>query len=293
MRQSCEGPACASSCANGGAESTLAFVGHKRGCYVKTETYEYVGEGMGEYDTVPRHVNRGCCCCFSGKSSSSWRCCCPVPSETTPGSPGLLFSTTLFCMTALGALGIFFLVAAAVTSPDAGRHGIAGNSTGHHPAEPPRFRCTTGLLDWNFWRWSDEKREWCCHHAEVGCENVGYDCFRGKTAEWPDRQNKWCCKEVGLGCSEDDFNCKDSLENWTVAWTFAKKSWCCSQGGPCEGFNTSTSAGSSSTSTSTTTQRHLGAADAVQASQGSKKKTRERRLATRQLHGSKVDKDTA
>jgi len=234
----------------------LAYVGRNQGCYVKRETYEFVGEGLGEFDAVPMRLSRDWWCLGSRSCSKPGYWCLRAPSKESPcptcGHCSFVGAFSC-CMLALGLLGVGLLVAVVVGDLDdghraSGTHRLASREDGATRSEGSSaaelqhgHSCSAGLLDWNLRRWSDERKEWCCQHANTGCDHLGYDCLQGDAHAWPQSQRKFCCKSVGLGCSDDDFDCQEDLKTWTIDWTFGKKRWCCSQGGPCENLNSTRS----------------------------------------------------
>lgn len=75
------------------------------------------------------------------------------------------------------------------------------------------FDCLAGRNNWRE-GWSKSKKEWCCRHTDIGCEQepgderptrppfacrVGYWNFR---EGWSSDKKEYCCKFEGLGCED-------------------------------------------------------------------------------------------
>jgi len=116
------------------------------------------------------------------------------------------------------------------------------------------FDCTEGASNFDA-GWSEAKKDWCCHHASIGCpkpvpDGDPFDCAEGAKnldAGWSDAKKQWCCQHASVGCpkqvaplvgepsaavmatttTEEPFNCKEEVHNLDTSWSEMKKQWCC------------------------------------------------------------------
>lgn len=112
--------------------------------------------------------------------------------------------------------------------------------------------------------WPEEKRQWCCEHEQIGCDDVAdsqepdkpasaqlYDCHAGtKTLHqsWSKAKKDWCCQQMVIGCEEDtkptggaieadlygsgdssmgDYDCTVEANSWRTSWSDGQKKACC------------------------------------------------------------------
>mmetsp|Transcript_44512 Transcript_44512/g.139504 ORF Transcript_44512/g.139504 Transcript_44512/m.139504 type:complete len:693 (-) Transcript_44512:144-2222(-) len=121
----------------------------------------------------------------------------------------------------------------------------SGNSTdGGDGAGEPRFDCDVGHSD-RVLTWSEGKKAWCCEHRSRGCTSTSgssppFDCKDGldRPEKWPLGKRMWCCENARAGCqpttslspghrTSAPFDCLAAYRNWKLAWSDAKKQWCC------------------------------------------------------------------
>eukprot|EP00443_Scrippsiella_acuminata_P065653 CAMPEP_0115428516 /NCGR_PEP_ID=MMETSP0271-20121206/30022_1 /TAXON_ID=71861 /ORGANISM="Scrippsiella trochoidea, Strain CCMP3099" /LENGTH=234 /DNA_ID=CAMNT_0002853621 /DNA_START=41 /DNA_END=743 /DNA_ORIENTATION=+ len=152
------GPACggcATPCEVGEGDPGLVFVGKSRGSYVKTETYEYVGEGAGDFDTVmlPQPLHRSACC--------KWVCCILVLACLAVVALYLMWNEEMFPFT--------------LARYDCNR----GDTNSWRQAKRDYccaeeekgclYDCDVGDVE----AWRQAKTDYCCAEEEKGCL---YDC---------------------------------------------------------------------------------------------------------------------
>jgi len=117
-------------------------------------------------------------------------------------------------------------------------------------AAPQPFDCLAGFASWEE-AWTDEKKAWCCKHANRGCAtdlhkssstSEPYECLAGLAnweADWSPKKQKWCCEHRSRGCAPSTttapsvttttvrFDCLAGWAAWEKLWDDDKKSWCC------------------------------------------------------------------
>jgi hypothetical protein len=110
---------------------------------------------------------------------------------------------------------------------DAGRDFLfAGRSEitercGGRPTHHEAFDCAAGYARWQA-GWSQEKKTWCCHHEQKGCQEW-YNCWAH--GDWTGAQADWCCKNENRGCppTQAPYDCY----NHQGLWSLAQKDYCC------------------------------------------------------------------
>lgn len=105
------------------------------------------------------------------------------------------------------------------------------------------YDCAAGYLNWQA-GWSLGKKDWCCRHYGRGCpttSSLPYDCHAGY-ANWEDGwsqgKQEWCCRRYNRGCPMPSttsawlpYDCSAGYANWERGWSPGKKTWCCRHGG--------------------------------------------------------------
>jgi len=62
-----------------------------------------------------------------------------------------------------------------------------------------------------------------------------YDCeagFSNWEAGWSENKKAWCCEHAQRGCEQehsDPYDCNAGFSNWEAGWSESKKAWCCQQ----------------------------------------------------------------
>lgn len=246
----------------------MVFVGRARGAYIRSETYEYVGEGQGNYDTVtlPGQRRRHCQLCFLGLLVACmmvalcwvlWETQCTSTTtiavvsdfDCNDGEPDTWVEEKqsfccererrgcpLNCDAGLNDFGDGWSVAKKIWC-------CSNEDKGCLDGIGP-FDCDAGIS--NFERgWSDDKQVWCCLNAERGCPmppsttttSAPFDCdlgFSNWEAGWSRPKIVWCCDNFGRACpptTSPPYDCKAGLSNAGAGWSTDKKAWCCQNKG--------------------------------------------------------------
>jgi len=92
-----------------------------------------------------------------------------------------------------------------------------------------QLNCQIGLGSWRT-GWTPAKRDWCCHHAQLGCLDVATH-LAPVSASTP--QATPVTKPVTtrpvttLVTTGDPYDCGAGFKNWVAGWSETKKTWCC------------------------------------------------------------------
>jgi len=241
------------------ANMSWAYVGEGRGAYSMSPTYNFVGEGCGNFDREVATTYYG------------WkvRKCCLV-------LVGLLL---------LPLLVYFMMLLTGTTIPTLTP---VPSTTSLQTTSTP-FNCGVGGLE------SMSQTQWCCQHYGVGCTtqppptaapappppppplppttsphllpvpvpapapavaslpvparpaatslpfdcNADFiDCYHCLVQRWSIGKRAWCCAHAHRGCptvapttpplkTSLPFDCNAGFANWKAGWSRGKKGWCC------------------------------------------------------------------
>mmetsp|Transcript_120251 Transcript_120251/g.256650 ORF Transcript_120251/g.256650 Transcript_120251/m.256650 type:complete len:347 (-) Transcript_120251:37-1077(-) len=200
----CGGVSCYSNACGVEERSILSWVGSGNGNYRQTTSYEYAGEGCGDFQIVEVPTSWFC---------SGWCVACGVGS-------GLLLL--------LGLLWMLF-------------GGSETTTTTYLISTSQPYDCAAGYNNWQR-GWSIGKKAWCCDHHGLACppstSSEPWDCkIQGAPVvigTWPLAKKAWCCQHYGAACPttpRPPMPTKPPPPNCMVGapWTWGvdKKVYCC------------------------------------------------------------------
>lgn len=197
-------------------KANWVFVGEGNGKYVQADRYTYVGQGAGEYDPLRKSTE-------SETRGSPCLSCLTVTFMLVAGASAVSYNPDTLC-------AILHLDRSAF-HPERWFSGKSTKERKHYcgVAGDAAIAPAHSQIE-NVEMWPQEKREWCCTYAGIGCPAVrqmpSFDCTAGAGLEstWSARQRAWCCAHSGVGCAYD---CHRDFEKWHDSWPRAKQEWCC------------------------------------------------------------------